>query len=669
MLGVQKETNLDCFIQVTDTNDNAPVFMLEQTDKNNTEIKVFPLMNEVSVINWFAATDADLGANATVEYTLHVLDHNSEEFENLFEIDSNGYLLMNAQLLTRKNSLDLNDVYTVQITASDRGVPQRLSSKLTIRIKIDENYFSLSQISVDKLELDAPVSLNLDENVAANTHVCKVNVVNSFVAPANKTNRLVDLRFSLLTANETFRIDERTGVITVRNATRLDYEHYKEFLLSVEASETVVSQTGTNKTRVGMTNIMIKVVNMNDNPAVFNMPAYEFSCEENQLRIPFEILNKFVQITDADLTESLPFNQLKEIKPKLNGPDANQFSLVLVPGTQFIYKLEALNTFDYERKSKYDLEINVWDGQFETISPLRVNILDLNDHAPKFEKKTYEFNINENSPVNTFIGKLKAFDQDGSVKMNTVNYKILNVNIQPGERIKESEQLRIALVNSNDDLFSLNRVTGELAVGGNPKTARLLDRETILSFNLTVIAYNPADVVFNANGNYGEMTDVSYVIVRLNDLNDMAPEFEDIYVVDIREKSQTPRALLKLNAVDLDAGLNGKINYSIESINGRLYSNQEANNEFYIEQTDADYYLYLNLYADVDSKKTSKSFEIVIVASDSGAPTPKSSRTTARVNLIDINDNKPKISEPQTDQIFEFEENNKKDMFLFQVIL
>ena len=48
------------------------------------------------------------------------------------------------------------------------------------------------------------------------------------------------------------------------------------------------------------------------------------------------------------------------------------------------------------------------------------------------------------------------------------------------------------MINSNDDLFSLNKATGELSVGNN-KNFRLLDRELILFFDLTVIAYNPVD--------------------------------------------------------------------------------------------------------------------------------------------------------------------------------
>jgi hypothetical protein len=497
MNDVQLETRLECFIQVMDMNDNAPSFLPEQLEKNNTEIKVFPLMNEISAINWFAATDPDLGLNSTIKYTIQV-NHNDDEFSNLFEIDASGYLLINAQSLTKTNSLDLNDVYNLIITAKDMGKPMQLSSHLNINIKIDEKYFSLSQISIDKLELDGPNIVRLEENPVANKFVAKINAVNSFMQQANKTNRYVDLRFKLLTTNETFQIDEKTGVVSVLNSSLIDYESNKDFVLNVEAIESV-GMSSDNKTRTGHLNMLVKVLNLNDNPPVFNRLAYEFSCEENIRKIPLEMFagtnNQFIQITDSDLNQLDPMpasNKLNPIQVRINGPDANLFRLVQL-NKESIYKLEALNAFDYEKKNKYEMEIDLWDGNFKASAPLLVNIIDVNDFAPKFEQTKYEFKLNENSPKNTFIGRIKAIDLDGSEKMNTVSYKILNVKIEQGPLMLNSKEWQTAMINSNDDLFVLNKQTGEQTITGNNRNYRLLDRELILYFDLTVVAYNSAD--------------------------------------------------------------------------------------------------------------------------------------------------------------------------------
>ena len=165
--------------------------------------------------------------------------------------------------------------------------------------------------------------------------------------------------------------------------------------------------------------------------------------------------------------------------------------------------------------------------------------------------------------------------------------------------------------------------------------------------------------------NNDEMSDTSHVIVYLNDLNDNLPSFDqEIYFVNLREKSFSPRPIFKSTAFDLDAGENGTVKYSIESVNSHVYASQAMTNEFYVDQNDCT--LYLNLYVDIDPDKTAKNFDIVLVANDLGKP-QKKSKTTVLVNLIDINDNKPKITEPFNEQIFELAENNNVNSLLFQI--
>ena len=65
---------------------------------------------------------------------------------------------------------------------------------------------------------------------------------------------------------------------------------------------------------------------------------------------------------------------------------------------------------------------------------------------------------------------------------------------------------------------------------------------------------------------------------------------------------------------------------------------------------------------DIDSDNTTKSFDIVLVVSDLGKLQQKS-KTTVLVNLIDVNDNKPKITEPTNDQVYELAENNNSFLF------
>jgi hypothetical protein len=127
-----------------------------------------------------------------------------------------------------------------------------------------------------------------------------------------------------------------------------------------------------------------------------------------------------------------------------------------------------------------------------------------------------------------FIGRVNALDQDGSVKMNTINYKILNVRIEQGLLQFNSKEWQLTMLNSNDDLFYLNKQTGELSVG-NSRNYRLLDRELITFFDLTVVAHNPFnETTTDKSETLGQMTDTCHIIVYLNYLNDNIPLFDQV---------------------------------------------------------------------------------------------------------------------------------------------
>ncbi len=207
---VQLDTLKECHIEVMDINDNAPRFMTDQMFKNNSEFKVFPLANEVTVVNWFGATDADLGSNGTVDFMLVMNDKLAESVGHVFRIDSKGYLLLDGHSLQDDNVFDLDEVYHLSVIARDRGKPQSLESVIHLRIKIDENYFRISRTSIDRLELDTKNGqgiVEVEENLAVGSVVGDIVVRNSLVKSNGKqaSRDQVKLRFKLLNCNDTFR--------------------------------------------------------------------------------------------------------------------------------------------------------------------------------------------------------------------------------------------------------------------------------------------------------------------------------------------------------------------------------------------------------------------------------------------------------------------------------
>ncbi len=243
MLDVRLETKLECTIKVLDINDNFPTFV---GDKQNqvveTHFTILPLINQATFINWFKVADADLGRNSSIEFVLEVED---EQDEKLFSIDSNGYFTMRV-MSQSKNNPDLNSVYNFKLTAFDMGNMIRLNSSLHLTVDINKNYFKFNQQENNKLELDVASNIiNIDENSAKGAFITKVKVTNSFdgvIKQRNKEAKSVSLKFRLLTCNETFSIDENTGVINVLNSKNLNYEVTKEFRVTVDAMEIVKSK-------------------------------------------------------------------------------------------------------------------------------------------------------------------------------------------------------------------------------------------------------------------------------------------------------------------------------------------------------------------------------------------------------------------------------------------
>ena len=223
---------------------------------------------------------------------------------------------------------------------------------------------------------------------------------------------------------------------------------------------------------------------------------------------------------------------------------------------------------------------------------------------------------------------MKAFDADRTTEMNRTNFKITRVS---------SNKLGFNLNN----IFTIDKETGQIKVADN----QLVDREIFEYFNVTVKAFNTQDE---------RMSDEISLIFRLNDLNDNKPLFdEQVYELNLREKSLFPRVIMELRAVDLDLNSNAHVTYFIKKMNGNDYKHRDS---FYIEGN----MLMLNKFLDLDAEPTLKSFKLVIKAEDKGG---LSDETIVIINVVDINDHKPKVNMNQS--LYEITENNAKNQSLF----
>lgn len=164
-----------------------------------------------------------------------------------------------------------------------------------------------------------------------------------------------------------------------------------------------------------------------------------------------------------------------------------------------------------------------------------------------FEKELYSFYVDENSSFNTTIDYVKAYDNDTFENYGRVFYELKN----------------------GQDRFQIDRYTGRIyTISLNPNVQ--LDRELIDTFYMSVDAVDGG----------GLRTSIQ-IIIKLNDLNDNAPQFlnnlislnglsnstnttnNNILIGFIEENSSKWIEPIRLQAVDRDIGLNGIVAYDI----------------------------------------------------------------------------------------------------------
>jgi protocadherin Fat 1/2/3 len=164
-----------------------------------------------------------------------------------------------------------------------------------------------------------------------------------------------------------------------------------------------------------------------------------------------------------------------------------------------------------------------------------VEVLNENDNVPLSDDAVYYPTILEDSPSGSSVLQIRASDKDKDPNQK-ITYRITS--------------------GSPERFFSINSTTGLITT-----TSRKLDRETLDEHIL--------EVLISDNGS-PPLSSTTYVVVKIKDINDNAPEFEQIsYNVQIPASADFNQAMFQVLAFDRDAGPNSEIHYSIKSGKGR----------------------------------------------------------------------------------------------------
>uniref|UniRef100_A0A8C2J6K4 Cadherin domain-containing protein n=1 Tax=Cyprinus carpio TaxID=7962 RepID=A0A8C2J6K4_CYPCA len=169
---------------------------------------------------------------------------------------------------------------------------------------------------------------------------------------------------------------------------------------------------------------------------------------------------------------------------------------------------------------------------------------------------------------------------------------------------------------SNDALFEVNQNNGVLY--------KALDRENGAEHRLILTAIDGGNPPRSGNLN---------IIVTVLDVNDNRPVFsQDSYSVMVKENAAIGTVLVKLNATDLDEGLNGVVEYAF----GRNLK-RKVQNLFILDSATGE----IQIKGVLDFEET-EVYKLDVQASDKGQP-PLAAESVVMIKVADINDNAPEI--------------------------
>ncbi|XP_069619780.1 protocadherin gamma-C5-like isoform X37 [Ranitomeya imitator] len=369
----------------------------------------------------------------------------------------------------------------------------------------------------------------------------------------------------------------------------LDREEKQEHHLILTAID------GGEPARSGTCRITIIVLDINDNPPVFNQSVYKISIQEN---LPLNTVILTLNATDQDDGAN------GEIQFSFDGHTSKSarqlFGLDTHTGDIFITEL-----VDYEELNFYELSIRAVDNgnpELEGSCIVQVEIEDVNDNSPYITFSSTLYNIQENAPLESIIGFIIVKDEDsgknGEIKLSispNVPFKIKQINN------------RYALI-----------------------TKRILDREETSQYMIELTASDLGSPPLYSK---------TSVTLGVSDINDNAPVFtQSAYNAFIKENSDPGTLLCTVSATDLDEGVNSDLVYSIveSQIDGSSVSSF-----VYIHSNDGN--IYAQRSFDYEQIQV---LQITIKVEDSGSP-QLSSTVPVFIFILDTNDNPPSLLYPE----------------------
>ncbi|XP_066525904.1 protocadherin gamma-A11-like isoform X17 [Hoplias malabaricus] len=570
-------------VEVTDINDNAPRFM--RTEKR-FEISESAVVGSKFVLE--KAVDADIGINGLQSYILTPTDHFNLKTGNQADGSKTVEMVLQKPLDREKQ-----ENMSLLLTAVDGGEPV-MSGTVQIHITVlDAN----DNAPVFTKPLYKAV---ITENSPKGTSVLSVSASDQDKASNGHVSYSISNNIDRM--SEMFHIDEN-GVVTLIGD--IDYETSKHFQIDIEATD--------NGGLSDSSKIMLDVIDVNDNKPMITVMSKSSSILEDS---PPDTVIAIISANDPDSDRNGQVHcQISEMIPFTIQSTSSDF-----------YSLVTASELDRERESVYNISVVCADEGSPSLSSsvtLSLQISDVNDNAPVFERSSYEASIPENNAPGLSIFTVQARDADW----------------------KQNARVSYMLEDSSVNGVSVSSYVSVSADSGAVHAVRSFDYEQIKDFRFRVRAQDGGSPPLGSN--------VSVKIV-VQDQNDNAPQV--LYPVQTAGSvlaEMVPRSadvgylVTKVVAVDVDSGQNAWLSYKLQKATDRaLFEVGAQNGE-------------IRTVRQVSDKDAVKQ-KLTVVVEDNGQP---SRSATVNINVA-VADTFPEVLSEFPDPVHDKDYNDDLTFYL-----
>nr|ABL75903.1 protocadherin 2G28 [Takifugu rubripes] len=583
---VTLENPLELFpvtVEITDINDNAPVF---QKEEKRFEISESAIVGSKFMLE--KAIDPDIGMNGLQRYTLKP----SDNFVLKLHTQSDGSKRV-EMILQKPLDREKQEHISLLLTAEDGGEPQMTG---TMRI-----YVAVLDANDNAPVFTKPVyKANIAENAVRGTLITKVSASDADKGSHGEVSYVI--ANSMDPASNLFHVNSEGDVIL--NGP-IDYEREKHYDIDVEA----IDSGGLSDS----SKIIIDVIDVNDNKPTINIISASGSVTEDSA---LKTVIALMSVNDPDsenngkvqcmINENIPF----EIKFTSNN----------------VYSLLTERELDRERESEYNITVSCSDEGVPSLSSsvtLTLQISDVNDNPPVFERSSYEAYIVENNTPGLSVFTVKARDTDWN----------------------QNARVSYILEDSSVNGVPVSSYVSVSADSGVVHAVRSFDYEQIKDFHFLVKAQDGGSPPLSSN--------VS-VKILIQDQNDNPPQV--LYPVQTGGSmvaEMVPRSadvgylVTKVVAIDVDSGQNAWLSYKLQKATDRaLFEVGLQNGEIRT----------IRQVTDKDAVKQ----RLSVIVEDNGQP----SRSATVIVNVAVADSFPEVLSEFTDFAHDKEYNDNLTFYL-----